>query len=533
MPNDLFASRYELLQEMPPGAGGRLFEARDVQTGERVALKVFRKLLAPNSAERAKLEAVFGRLREAGHERVIRFHGLWLDDGYLVREWMHGFSLLDLLRKRREVPAEEMVCLLEGIASALDFAVARELAPAGAVLPRLYVAFAEDVDRKQLARWRGEPLEKWPDFSVKLNPLSMSAYLPVRDGDPMTTVAPPLPKSAAALAPATAFALMLYELLGGPHLSRIAPRYAPLPALNEAGNAVLRAVIEQRRAPASCTALWDELTAASAVVPVRRKAPLTVLRRMTIPDGLLDRVQVATTLQLTPEDPMTATICLVARPVFRIGRSAQQADFVARVLPATPENEKLTREIGRVHVTATLKGARLVLTDGNGAQPSTNGSSFNGVPLSSNESLPLERAGLLALFKNYALEVQPMTGAREGEWEIANERAWCGPELPTPLVRGAVLFQPRAPHRAARETVWLFTRVEFSLEHDAIVWREHLSASSSGAFLHHRGQFWLANLAGNPEMHVEDTALGESDVAPLISGQKVVLAGQRYTVEAH
>src|SRR5262245_45656344 len=129
MSADLFSGRYELLHEAPPGAAGRLFEARDTQTGELVALKVFRRELPPDAAERADIERFFAAAKACQHPHIIRFHTLALDDGYLIREWIHGFPLIDLLRRRRELPALELVALLDQVPATLDAAVAADLAP--------------------------------------------------------------------------------------------------------------------------------------------------------------------------------------------------------------------------------------------------------------------------------------------------------------------------------------------------------------------------------------------------------------------
>jgi hypothetical protein len=55
MSKDLFAGRYEFLHEAPPGSGGRLFEARDTQTGGFVGVKVFHRQLEKGAPEREDL----------------------------------------------------------------------------------------------------------------------------------------------------------------------------------------------------------------------------------------------------------------------------------------------------------------------------------------------------------------------------------------------------------------------------------------------------------------------------------------------
>jgi hypothetical protein len=615
MPNEIFAGHYELLEEAPKGAGGRLFEARDTRTNENVAVKVFNQPLLPNSAERADLEDIFARAQRADHPHIVRYHELSLDEGYIVREWMHGFSFLELLRRRRELPGEEAVCLLDGIAGAIDFAAGQGLAPTGGLLGRLFVGLNREVSPAQLVRWRGEPVAKWPLFMVKLNPLSVANFLPTSEADAMNTVVQVSGKSDALLSPPVAFAHMFYELLGGPHLVGRPPRFRPLAALNEAGNATLRQVIEGRRTPANCETLWKELLATSALVPVERHPsppsaarssgppplaqpqmtaptmissspppptspppvpprpasppspppappapassrpaasppprlpepapgsaakppappPLPARRQLRIADALLSAVQPGTMLKLIPSDITNVPVHVIARPQFKIGRSLYQADFIARVLPETPENEKLTKEIGRVHVTAELKGGRLVLFDGNGAQPSVNGSSFGGATLSAERPTPLEGPGMLALFKNYELDVLPLLTAADTGWDLANEAAWPGPGASSTTQRGAVVFTPRRNQPMLRKAVWLFTRLDFTLGTGGeIVWVEAGSPQSGATFFHHRGQFWLANFALPEPPNVAGTALSANVAAPLVSGQSLVLGPGRYTVE--
>lgn len=533
MTNEIFAGRYELLDEAPAGAGGRLFEARDTTNDQRVAVKVFKKPIPPGAAERADLEDIFAKAQKPMHPNVLRYYALSLDDGYLVREWVHGFSFLELLRKRRELPGEEAVSLLEGIAGAIDLSTRQGLALGGDFLVRLFAGFGRDVSLAQLVRWRGEPVAKWPDFHVKLNPLSIANFLPTGADDAMNTMVNVRPRASAMLTPVAAFAGMLYELLGGPHLTGLKPRFTPLSALNEAGNAVLRRTIEGRAG--SCETLWNELKSASGLEPARKKAlppPLPARRQLRIPAELVGAVQPGTMLKLIPSDITNVPVHLLARPQFKIGRSLYQADFIARVLPETAENEKLTKELGRVHVTAELKGARLVFLDGNGEQPSVNGSSFAGVPLSGERPTSLDKPGVLALYKNYELDVLPLLNSSDLGWDLANESEWPGPNPAPATVSGAVVFTPRRNQSMLRKAVWFFTRLDFTFNaRGELTWTEAGSAESAGSFFHHRGQFWMANFALKEPPTIGSVTLARDYAAPLVSGQVMLLGPARYTVE--
>jgi serine/threonine protein kinase len=115
------------------------------------------------------------------HPQIVRYYALGLEDGYLVREWMHGFSFVDLLRRRRELPAHELRRLLEGIPEAIDAAVAAGVDVVGDLLTRLFVACDRSLTLDDLQRLRGVPISEWRDFAVKLNPLSLHQLLPADD----------------------------------------------------------------------------------------------------------------------------------------------------------------------------------------------------------------------------------------------------------------------------------------------------------------------------------------------------------------
>ncbi len=537
MTNELFAGRYQLLGEAPKGAGGRLFEARDTESDEIVAVKVFIQPLPPKSPERADLEAVFARVRALDHPHLAEYLLLEIDEGYLVREWMNGFSLLELLRRRRELSGAEAITLLHGVPEAIDLARGAGIAGGQNYLERLLVAFDRGMAADKLEALRAEKVGDWPHFVVKLNPLVISTFLPTSEEDAMNTMVNVRPKAMGLVTPPAAFASMLYELLGGPHIVGEMKRYTPLAALNEGANAVLRRVLSGREVPSDCVALWQELLGASGLKPLPRKAappPLPARRLLTIPAALMGGVQPGTMLKVTPGDITCVPIHLIARPKFKIGRSLYQADFIARVLPETPDNEKLTKEIGRVHVLAEMVEDRLFLRDGNGEQASVNGSSFDGKPLSAEEVLPLDHPGVLALYRNYEMSVEPLHEVHDLGWKIVNEKEWHGPNEPDPAVRGAVAFRPRRGQTMLRNAVWIFTRLDFSVsEKGEPRWVEAGGPESEASFLHHRGQFWLANFSLSKAPVLEGVNLEPNQTAPLTNGQVLLLGAGRYTIEIH
>jgi hypothetical protein len=561
---DLFAGRYELLREMPQGAGGRLFEARDSQTGDVVALKVFRRELPADTPERQDLQRFFEIAQRCDHPGLLRYRSLAADDGYLIREWAHGFCLVDLLRKRRELPADELAVLLDEVPDALDSAQKIGVAPASGLISRLFVAVDSSLSQEKLAEIKGSPISEWPDFSVKLNPLSLGRLLPISWDETMHSVS-----AGVAIAPgesdlALAFAEGVYELLGAPHRGGRARRYVPISTLSEGGNSFLRGVLTGRTSPASCSEFWKQFLRESELQPASRrrkkvaKAPDSLnrpvssakaklpdpapavtppppppRRELRIPEVFLKDSRPSTILRLTPRDVSFAPIHLFARNAFKIGRSLYHADFITRVLPETAENEKITKEIGRVHVYLERKGSEITVRDGNGEQSSVNGSRLDGAPLTHTQPVTLTKKAVVSLYKNYELEVIPLLGAYDRGCEIVNETDWTGADASQIPINGAVVFKPLNNQPSLRQAAWIFSRLDFALSPlGDITWCEAGSANSQGTFLYYRSHFWIANfqlLSG--ALFINRLEIRHDSIVPLVGHQSVALGPGNYVVE--
>lgn len=544
---------------MPQGAGGRLFEARDSQGNDIVAVKVFRRELPSDAPERQDLIRLFESAQKCEHPGILRYRALAIDDGYLVREWAHGFCLVDLLRKRRELPADELAVLLNEVPDALDSAEKLGLAPAAALISRLFAALDPSVTQEDLQKIKGDPVSQWSDFAVKLNPLSLGRVLPISWDETMHTMS-----GGVVLAPGEsqlplAFAEGVYELLGAPHRGGRGRRYVPISTLSEGGNTYLRNVLTGQTTPATCTEFWQQFLRESDLHPAPKRraeakpkpapvktepapAPSTAatppppppLRSLRIPDAFLKESRAATILRLTPRDVSFAPIHLFARNSFKIGRSLYHADFITRILPETAENEKLTKEIGRVHVLLERKGSDLTIRDGNGEQGSVNGSRLDGAPLPHDRPAPLTNKAVVSLYRNYELEVIPLLGSYDRGCEITNEADWVGtPEVVPVPINGAVVLHPMNNQPSLRQAAWIFSRLDFSLSSRGdLTWCDAGSPGSQGAFLHHRGHFWIANFqlpAGT--LSINRLEIQPNQIVPLVGHQAVAIGPGNYVVE--
>lgn len=529
-PGQRIADRYELLEELPRALSGRLFRARDLAFGDIVALK----RLGPNLPSLRQLEADLRRAQSEPHPQLVRHHALDAVAGLHVREWVHGFSLLELLRRHRELPAPFALGLLDTLPALLDFAASRRLPLPGSLLAKLLVRFDEKI--APAAVLEGSPAS-WPPFSLKLNLISVRASLPQSDAETtMTTMEDVATKSAdLSLAPTKRLAALLYEILGGPVRRSGERRYTPLPALREEGNGVLRRALVDSPYQ-DCRALWADLLLAepTSVRPPRPLPPAPAAPEIvwTEPEDFLAPPQPATVLRLQPANPALPAIHLVARGTFRLGRSLTHADFPTRFLPVGASHDDITNQLSRVHVLAEASGARLLLRDGNGDAPSVNGSTLDEQPLDSDQPAPLGERALLTLGGVYSLEVTARIRAGAAPLKIKN-----APDPATPAGRelgGAVFFLPAHRQVIVRHAVWIFSEAGFGLDAaQRLVWDLRGTAPSPASFFHDRGCFWLANRGLAPDtLTVAGTPLAPGEIAPLTRGSELKIGTQFFTIEA-
>ena len=535
MTGSLIADRYELLEEMPRVTDGRLFHARDLAFGEEVAVKLLGTGCGMDSPGRQALESAARRVQCTANRHLLRHDSLDSASGVQVREWIHGISLLDLLRRRRELSADETFRLLATLPAALDYLTTRDLPIPRPLLGKVFIEFHPGTAPEALVM---QPLAQWPPFAVKVNPLSVRGLPSDTTSDTTrtlvvdtrTTTTAPENESAPRV-----FAELLYELLGGRQREADSRRYSPISALHEEGNAVLRRALLVAPHP-DCQALWQDLRKAQGS-DVPSGVPLTVKRTppppLAIPASLLGTPDPGLGLILTPEDPATPAIHLVARPQFTIGRSLQSADFITRFLPETAANNTLTDRLSRVHVVGENTGGRLLLRDGNGSSPSVNGSLLDGHLLSPDHPTALSRRGILSLGQEYFLELIPRLHPTPREWPGDQLAAWPGAETPPREPLGALICEPRQGQPVIRQSAWIFSEIGFGMDAcGRVLWDTRAAGESPAAFHHHRGCFWLRNhTLAKTALAIGDTALAPEQVAPIATGQTVLLGSARFTAE--
>jgi hypothetical protein len=528
--------RYELLDELPHVTGGRLFRARDLAFGEIVGVKQ----LGPNCGipigSRDHLENTIRHLQCLPNRHLVRIHFFDVLQGFIVQEWVQGISLLDLLRRRRELSVGEALTLLDTLPATLDF-LAREAVPMPRpLLGKLYVEFAEDVAADGLM---GTPVDRWPAFRLKLNPLSLRGLLADPTGDDTKHTIVVDPRKSTEIQDGYGpreLTLLLYELLGGRIREVDTRRYSPLSSLNEAGNAVLRR--EMLAMPhADCESLWRDLLKTQGdkarIAPPQEPAPAAPVPRYYIPEASLTSVRQGTVMSLDSTDADTIPIRFVTGSRFTLGRSATHADFVTRILPENEANDARTNRLSRVHVTLDLEDDHIVVRDGNGKTPSLNGSSLDSHPLTANHPAILPHRGRLILGDEFPMDLIPLEREESAFWEIENLRAWTGPkDTGVQAPWRAVVCQPVDGHVTSRHGVWLFSEVGFGLDAAGrIVWDTRGRKRSPAAFHYFRGCFWLRNCSlPEPVQAGQDSLLGHGEILPLAPGQPLRIGAHVFSV---
>src|SRR5690349_25114648 len=97
---DVLAERFEIERLAEKGGMGAVFRARDLQTGQAVAVKVLHPYAMGEASRMLREARALMKLRHPGIVRHVQ-HGVMDDDRpYLAMEWLEGE---DLRQRRRRM----------------------------------------------------------------------------------------------------------------------------------------------------------------------------------------------------------------------------------------------------------------------------------------------------------------------------------------------------------------------------------------------------------------------------------------------
>ncbi len=279
----VLAGRYKIQEVLGETNAGRAFRAFDGEQQRDVRVLVLNPEFLGDTAACTALEREVERLKPVQHPNLLGVFEFETVEqaSFVALEWTDGFSLLELLRARRELEAGETLALLRQAAAGVDHALGLALGGLEFGLHQVLIHFGQPVEKDTLLR---APLADWPEFALKLYPLGFKRDLASSQtwaGGQTMVEGPAGAKSEGVDVRSRyiqALAALGYELLGGT-LSPVAlggtagPRYTPLATLSEEGNEVLRCALDPARSFASAQEFCDALLELDGAQVRRREAP--------------------------------------------------------------------------------------------------------------------------------------------------------------------------------------------------------------------------------------------------------------------
>ena len=138
---NVLGQRYEIVRILGVGGMGAVYQARDLELGRTVALKVIRPDLAGNQAiiDRFKQELILAT--QVTHRNVVRIYDLGESEGmkFITMEFVEGEDLRTVIQEKTKLPPMEAVEIMQQVCRALEAAHAvgvihRDLKPQNIML---------------------------------------------------------------------------------------------------------------------------------------------------------------------------------------------------------------------------------------------------------------------------------------------------------------------------------------------------------------------------------------------------------------
>jgi serine/threonine-protein kinase len=148
--NDLF----EVVRFIAEGGMGRVYEGRNIASGERVAIKVILGQYAADEQFMALFRREAGALEKIGHDALVKYRALAFDRGrgihYLAIEYVDGTSMADALTGQPADPGlvrRVLRRLAQGLHAAHEAGVIhRDLSPDNVLMPGGNIERAKIID---------------------------------------------------------------------------------------------------------------------------------------------------------------------------------------------------------------------------------------------------------------------------------------------------------------------------------------------------------------------------------------------------
>ncbi len=138
-----FPSRYEVLSQVGTGGTGMVYKARDLETGEIVAVKILKPEIASDPEVQENFKKELRLARKITHKNVGRIHEFSRCNGtaFTTMEFIEGETLLSMLHRVGSLPPSQALDIARQICAGLREAhaqgiVHRDLKPANIMVDR-------------------------------------------------------------------------------------------------------------------------------------------------------------------------------------------------------------------------------------------------------------------------------------------------------------------------------------------------------------------------------------------------------------
>ena len=170
------AERYRIVARLGDTNTGVVFRGERLADGLPVRVLVLHRELALEPATATQIEREVEKAAPVAHPHLLRVFGIETIDAssFITMEWTEGFSLLEVLRARRELEAVEVLALLGQAADGVDHALASGINRFDLALHQIFIHFPAPFEKNALLH---QPVTQWPEFVLKINPLGITREL--------------------------------------------------------------------------------------------------------------------------------------------------------------------------------------------------------------------------------------------------------------------------------------------------------------------------------------------------------------------
>ena len=145
---------FEIERQVGSGGMGMVYRARNIETGDAVAVKIVRTEMADNPQVLALFRKEAAVLNKVSHDAIVRYYLFTTDPGinrpYLATEFVDGIPLTDVIEKG-PLPRADLLALADRLADGLRAAhrheiIHRDISPDNIILPDGDVRHAKIID---------------------------------------------------------------------------------------------------------------------------------------------------------------------------------------------------------------------------------------------------------------------------------------------------------------------------------------------------------------------------------------------------